>query len=136
MATESPAIHDGSQCTAAANYGLSQSLAGPNGSGQFLGVYISASRTVTIDATGGVAIYGILQNTPGQGQAADVVISGISKAVAGAAVSANDPLMTDSSGRVITATSTNHRFATAIESASGAGQIITVLVHGSNRTVA
>lgn len=137
MATESPLIHDGAQCVAAANYfNPATPLSGPNGSGQFLGVYISAARTVAVDATGGVAIYGILQNTPSLGQAADVGILGISKAVAGAALTFNDPLMTDTSGRVITATSTNHRFATALESATAAGQIITVMIHGANRTVA
>ena len=40
-------------------------------------------------------------------------------------------LMTDTSARGITATSTNHRFAIALEAATAAGQIVTVLIGGS-----
>ncbi len=136
MATESPLIHDGAQCAAAANYwNPSTALPGPNGSGQFLAVAVSAPRTVTVDTSGGTAaIYGILQNTPGQGQAADVGILGISKAVAGAALSAAAQLQADTQGRVITATGTNHRFAIALEAATAAGQLITVFVTGANTT--
>lgn len=136
MATEGPLLHDGSQMTASEDLSPTAGLNGVNGSGQFLGVFISGARTVAHDGTGGVAIYGILQNQPKSGQAADVGIFGVSKAVAGASLTANDPLMTDSSGRVITGTSTNHRFATALESATAAGQIISVLIHGANRTTA
>lgn len=101
MATETVLIHDGSQTTAAANYGNSQSLDGNNGSGQFLAVYISASRVVTLVASQGIRIYGILQNKPALGAAADVGVLGVTKAVAGGTISAGVPLMTDSAGRLI-----------------------------------
>lgn len=136
MATESPLIHDGSQMTASEDLSPTAGLNGLNGSGQFLAVTISGSRTVAHAGTQGVAVYGILQNQPKSGQAADVGIFGISKAVAGASITANDPLETDSTGRVITGTSTDHRWATALESATAAGQIISVLIHGANRTTA
>ena len=59
MATEGPLIHDGSQCVAAADYSPTGSgLAGLNGSGQFLAVYISAARTVTINGTAATVSYG------------------------------------------------------------------------------
>jgi hypothetical protein len=143
MATEAPLIHDGAQCVAAANYSNGAGLAGPGGSGQFLAVLISAARTVAIDATGAQLCYGILQNKPTQGQVADVGIVvlqnkptqgqvadvgivGVSKAVAGAAFSAGALLMTDSSSRLITRTSTNPVVAVAIEAATAANQIVTV----------
>lgn len=118
MATEGPLLHDGSQTTAAVDLSAAQ----------FKAVKITAARAVNLANTGGEAIYGILQNKPTAGQAADVGFVGVSKAVAGAAVNAGDYLMTDTSARMITATSTNHRVAQALEAASGAGQIITVML--------
>lgn len=124
MATEGTSLHDGAQCVAAADYSVT---------GQFLAVYLTASRTLTVDATGGLEIYGILQNNPKLGQACDVVIFGVTKMVAGATVAAGADLMTNASGQMITATSTNHRFGQAIESAV-VNQIFTGIFTGSNRT--
>jgi hypothetical protein len=126
MATEAPLIHDGSQCTAAVNMSNTAGLSGPSGSGQFLAVKITAARSVAYDNVGASVCYGILQNKPAVGQAADVGILGVSKAVAGAALSAGALLMTDSSGRVITRTSTNPVVGQAIEAATAANQIITI----------
>ncbi len=65
-------------------------LNGPNGSGQFYWVYGSSlnnfqvklgSSLATITSTN--MILGILQNTPGPGEAADVGFLGVSKAIAG-----------------------------------------------------
>lgn len=116
MATEGPLVRDGSQTTAAADLSSSQ----------FLAVKITAARQVNLANTGGEGIYGILQNKPTSGQAADVGILGVSKAVAGASFSAGAELMTDTSGRLITATSTNRRVAMAIEAAGAAGDVVTV----------
>lgn len=126
MATEGPLIHDGSQTTAAAD--LSTGLNGPGASGQFLGVKLSGNRQVGLASSGGEAIYGILQNKPRAGEAADVGIMGVSKAVAGAVVTAGNFLMTDTSGRFIPATGTNNRVAQAIEGASATGTIFTVAI--------
>ena len=129
MATEGPLIHDGAQCTAAANYyNPSSALDGPTGSGQFLFVYVSAARVVTVQTSSGGAVYGILQNTPASGQAADVGIMGISKVVAGAAITAGANLMCDTAGRAVAQTSTNIIAAVALEAATAAGQIITVAI--------
>lgn len=129
MATESPLIHDGSQCVAVANYGNGQSLSGNGGSAQFLAVFISASRVVTLVATQGIRIYGILQNKPALGAAADVGVMGVTKAVAGGTIAAGVPLMTDSSGRLITWASgaANVQVAYSIESAV-VGQVFTCFV--------
>lgn len=119
MATESPLFHDGGQTQAAADLSGSQ----------FYVVKITGARQVNLASAGGEAAYGILQNKPTTGQAADVGILGVSKAAAGAAFSAGAGLMTDTTGRLITwvvGSGSNHRVATAIETATAAGQLITV----------
>lgn len=136
MATESPLMHDGSHTTASVDCSASAAspFTGLNSTGQYLGVVISGSKTVAPDATGGAVIYGILQNAPAVGQAADVGIFGISKGVMGASATAGAQLMTNSAGRLITGTSTNHRFAILLETATGAGQVCSVFITGANTT--
>jgi hypothetical protein len=129
MATESPLLVH-TQCTASANLSATASLSGGNGSGQYLCMKISGSRTVTVAAANTDVVTGILQNDPLSGQAANVGWSGITKAVAGAAITAGAGLMSDTSGRVITWTTagTNPCLGQCLETATGAGQIVTILV--------
>lgn len=129
MATESPLIHDGSQTTAAAD--LSTGLTGQGGTGQFLAVKITGSRQVNVCTTGDY-IYGVLQNKPASGQAADVGILGVTKAMSGGTVTAGDYLSVDSSSRFVTASSTFARVAVAIEGAAAASTVFTIaLVPGA-----
>jgi hypothetical protein len=125
MATEAPLIHDGAQCTAAADLSTKQ----------FYAVQISASRAVNLSLTGGL-VYGILQNKPKAAQVADVGILGISKAAIGLAVStAGWPLMTNTLGQLIPQTGTNHVCAYSIETGTGTTTvpaIITVSLIGPN----
>jgi hypothetical protein len=72
--------------------------------------------TVTLAGTGGESILGIVQNKPSTGQCADVRFVGISKAVYGGTVTRGQPLMTNTSGQLITATGTNQVVAIALES--------------------
>lgn len=88
----------------------------------------STARNVVLANTGGENITGILQNAPKQGDAAEVVVAGFCKAVAGAAFNAGAALMTDSTGRLITQTSTNAKVAVAHEAAGAAGAIVLVRV--------
>lgn len=130
MATEGPLVHDGSQCQANANYyNPGVALFGVNGSGQFLAVAISASRTISIASSVTVPVYGILQNTPMAGDAADVGIMGISKAVAGAAITAGAELMIDSSGRLIPWVTAAFKVGIAIESAGALGVVFTMMIY-------
>lgn len=140
MATESPLIHDGSQCVAAADYRNSAitgtTLPGPSGSGQFLAVIVgSTSRTVALASTGsliGVPIYGILQNKPSSGSAADVGIFGPSKMVAGGTITAGNLLMASSTANgtiVAYSTSLGFKIGIAIESAV-VGQVFTGTLFG------
>lgn len=93
-------------------------------------VYASADLQVALASTGGEAILGILQNKPTAGQAADVRFTGVSKARAGNSYSRGAGLMTDTSGRLITATSTNVIVAIALEASGAADEYHTVLVLG------
>ena len=135
MATEAVLIRDGSNTVAAANYSNSAGLAGPSGSGQFLAVALSttADRTSVIASSIGQQIYGILQNKPTLGAAADVGLFGISKAVAGATVAHGCQLMVNASGQLITWTAGSGyaQIAMALESAVS-GQVFTVFYDGSS----
>lgn len=104
MAVEGVMVRDGN-CVAAQDFSNTAALAGPNGSGQFLAVKQStvADRSILI-AGANADIYGILQNKPKNGEAGDVCISGLSKAVYGATIVAAAFLTTDASGRLVTAT--------------------------------
>lgn len=105
MATEAELIHD-SSCVANADLSADQFFA-----------VIMTTTPRKVDIAGAAAnIYGILQNKPTAGQAADVGIFGVSKAIIGATVTAGDALETDSTGRLITQTSTHPKVAVAIES--------------------
>lgn len=132
MATESPLIHDGSQCVAVANYyNPTVALLGSGGSAQFLAVSLSAARTIQITANQTTLVYGILQNTPMATEAADVGISGITKAVAGAAITAGQVLMCGTGGtlgQLIPYTSAAFRVGVALEAASAQGVIFTMLL--------
>lgn len=139
MAIDTPLLHDGTQMTAAANYyNPASPLAGPGGSAQFLGVFISASRVVTIQTTGGGQIYGVLQNTPtALNDAADIGILGITKMVAGASITAGAELMMDSSARFITWTAgaANFKVGMALETIAAANGIFTGLIYNPNYKV-
>ena len=133
MTTESPSMKDGAQCVAAANYwNPGTALYGPQGSGQFLIVFLSGARTLSLQTTQGALSYGVLQNAPALGQACDVAIAGITKVVVGAAVTAGQELMADTNGRAITQTSTNRKVGMALESAAGANAIISMLIYTPN----
>lgn len=138
MATEGNLTHDGTQCTANANfYNPAVALFGVNGSGQFLAVVLSAARVLSIASSATAPIYGILQNTPLATDPADVGIAGISKAVAGAAISAGAELTIDSSGRFITWTAGGARMkmGMAIEAAGALGVVFTMMIYTTNYAV-
>ena len=149
MATESPLIHDGGQTVlSTANDARRSSITGttlngPNGSAQYYPVYLSTTvdRTVALCSTTfgvqlstGQAIYGILQNTPGPGQAADVGIFGISKYIAGStAIVRGTQLQTSSTvpGYLVPwAAGNGIRLGVAIESASAVGGVYTMAIYG------
>ena len=144
MSTETSLLHYGS-CVAAANYGNGASLAGSNtsgttggstGSGQYLAVLVSASRTVALASSTGQQILGILQNKPALGQSADVGFIGESKAVAGGTIAAGAQLMVNGSAQLVTWTAGSGyaQVATAIEAAVS-GQVFSVFLGASDPKV-
>ena len=107
MATEGPLIHDGSQTTANSNLsgpaatnpgGTGSTLAGQNGSGQFLIVKLVGARLVDLVTANSDTVYGVLQNKPAAGQAADNGISGITKLMAGGTIAAGAAVMPATTG--------------------------------------
>ncbi len=136
MAVEGDMIRDGNS-VAGADLSNTAALAGPGGSAQFLAVKRStaADRTILAVGTANLRCAGILQNKPKLNEAADVCIAGISKAVYGGTVTANDYLTTDSSGRLVTATTGQLACAQAI-TAGALGDVQTVEVFGAKTIIA
>lgn len=93
----------------------------------------SAAGSIII-AGANARIIGVLQNNPKAGEAANVgAVRGASyKVLAGAAITMGDDLITDSSGRFITATGAAQKVVgRAMEAASAAGNLIeAVLLDG------
>ena len=98
---------------------------------------------VQIDSTGrlvppsgaGVFCDGVIQdNNPNTDTASPLGTEGISQVVSGASVNQGDLVMTDASGRAVTATSSNHILGRALQGNGGnAGTIIPVLLfHGGH----
>lgn len=141
MATESPLLHDGSQTISGTDMRNStysgSTRGGPSGSGQFLAVQLSTvtSRTVNPTTVAGMKIYGILQNKPSTGIAADVGIFGVSKCVAGGTISPGQELQASSTqaGALIAFSSGAgvYPVGRAIESAV-VGQIFAGFIYGGS----
>lgn len=79
------------------------------------------------DGAGGVCI-GVLQNDPTDGKVATVGVFGVSKVVAGAAVSLWDNIQSDTAGRAVTASTEDYSQGIALEAATAAGEVIAVLL--------
>jgi len=139
MATESPLLHDGSQTITSQDMRNSTvtgtTLSGPNGSGQFLGVCLSTTvaRTIALATAAGQRLYGIIQNKPSTGLAADVGVFGISKWVAGATIGIGGVLQVSSTaaGTAIPYASAAGIYpaGVALESAV-VGQVFTAAIYG------
>jgi hypothetical protein len=96
-------------------------------SSQFYFVAVAADGQVD-PAGAGVYAEGVLQNDPdAAGLAANVQISGITKVVAGGAVSVGDAVASNASGKAATAGSGDTVLGTALEAATADGDIIAVL---------
>ncbi len=129
-ATEGPLISDGSQTTsnsdlsgpAATNPGgTGATLAGQNGSGQFLVVKLVGARLVDLVTANSDTVYGVMQGKPAAGAAANVGIAGITKLMSGGTIAA---------GVAVTATG-SYGFAVALEAAV-AGNIFTARMQNIN----
>lgn len=93
-------------------------------------------RALVVDGSGdaaragqGVSIAGIQQNKPSVvGQATEIVQTGISKGESGAAVLQGAKLMTDASGKFVTATATDFVIGYALTASGADGEVIAILL--------
>ncbi len=97
---------------------------------------------VKLDANGELVLAGagdegfVLADDPKSGEYGSVVVSGITKVVAGTAIAAGAYLSSDANGKAVPATETNvtggttgtHIIGQALSSASGANELVTVVV--------
>lgn len=91
---------------------------------------IGAGTTSQGSLSSDAAIIGVLQNDPKNGDHATIAYSGLSKLVAGAAITANDLLTLNSSGRAITQTGSQQIIiGRAISAAAADGNTITALLN-------
>jgi hypothetical protein len=147
QATESPLIHDGSQNILTTGFDFRNStltgttLAGPNGSGQFLLVTFSTSSrqlqpftSTMTNLSSAQAVYGVCQNKPRPGDAVDVGIFGITKAVAGLGTIVEGTLLQASSTASGTLTpfigGNGRAVGLAIESAASVGAVFSAFIGG------
>lgn len=100
--------------------------------GQHHFVEVDSSGQIALVNGSGDTVDGVLQNDPdAQGQAGTVINDGISKVVAGAAVAQGALVMSNASGRAITATSGNFVAGRALEAATADAEVISVLLGGN-----
>lgn len=105
---------------------------------QFCGVVLVAATgagcvgpyAIALPASSGVPILGLLQNNPQVAEAAELVTFGVSKAQAGAAVSAAGVLLAvnTTTGQLRAATAGDYIVAQSLQAAAGAGTIFSVYV--------
>lgn len=89
-------------------------------------VQVAGARKCDLAGAAAGHVAGILQNKPAAGEEATVWTDGVSKAIAGAAITVPAYLTTDASGRVVTATTGQQYFAEAEVGCTAANQIIPI----------
>lgn len=86
---------------------------------------------IALNTTSGGIVHGVLQNKPSAaGRSANVAVYGVTKVVAGAAITKGANVMSDAAGKAITATATDYLRGIALEAAAADGDIISVLLLG------
>lgn len=123
MSTEQRGFCDGSQL---ANADLSTK--------QYCYVKNAGAGLVDVVAASTDTPIGVLQNKPTAGNPADIMITGRTKVLAGAAVAAGADLMPDATGRAITlaaAAGANRGMGKALTAAAAAGVMIEALLPGN-----
>lgn len=98
-----------------------------DGSAKFRFVNVNATGKAVLAAAGGDAI-GVCQISPDLNEAMTIVCSGVSFLVAGGAIAPGDYVSADATGRAVVAGAGTRRLGRALETASGAGIQIAVLL--------
>lgn len=123
MAHEVPNYQNGN-CVAAADLRTKQ----------YFAVKVTAAFTVGLCTVAGETVFGILTNKPNTGEVAAVTRIGLVPVISGAAVAAGAAIMTNASGKLITAATAGSRIiGYALEAAGAADQQITadVICHAA-----
>jgi len=100
-------------------------------SAQYLIMQLSDENTVTKATASNQTLIGVLQNDPESGEPAAVAFSGVSKVIAGGAISAGDYVTADANGKAVASSGAIYDERTigiALEDASGADEVIPVLL--------
>ena len=98
---------------------------------QFFAVKLDANGKIVLAAAATDQVLGILQNDPKAAQAGQVRHLGISKAVAGAAITLGDEVISDAAGKVISTAAAGDRvIGHALEAAAADLDVISVLMTG------
>lgn len=93
----------------------------------------TTTKQVKVSTGPAVANIGILQNDPASGEAASVCGAGLTRGVAGGAVTAGDMVTANSTGQCVTTTTANNKvIGRAITAAAAAGDLIEVFLAPSN----
>ncbi len=95
---------------------------------QFRFVVDNASGFIAQSTTLGGVVVGVLQNKPGNNEAAEVMVTGVSKVVAGAAITEGVAVTSDAVGRAVVAAAGNYRIGLSMAAAAAAGEVIPVLL--------
>lgn len=90
--------------------------------------FVSSTGSLANHAGDGVPVLGVLQNKPSEGQAATIMLDGVSKVyAAGSTLAAGDLCASDSSGRAVPVAAGEYAVGRVIEGSSGStGRILTV----------
>lgn len=96
---------------------------------QFKGVTLDSNGHTIVQTSGGGNIVGVLQNKPTATQQATVMVQGVTKMVAGAALTTpGTVLKVDTSGRAVSRGGSGTAIGTLLTAAAGAGDLCTVLL--------
>lgn len=97
-------------------------------------VEVDANGRLTVSNAAGESVFGVLQNDPAAiDQSGAVMLNGVSKVVAGAAVTVGALVQTNASGRAIAALSADFVVGRALEAAGGDGETIPVALGENQR---
>lgn len=93
----------------------------------------STAKTVLVAGAATGALIGVLQNDPKSGEAASVVCAGLTKSIAGGAISPGDLVTANSTGQCVATTTANNKVVgKAVTAATTAGDHFELIVGLSN----
>lgn len=78
---------------------------------------------------------GVLQNKPASGAQCDVMVDGISKVVASAAIAKGARVSSTAAGKAVTASTNDYTIGVALQAASADGDIISILIVHQGKAV-